>query len=580
VLNNTAVDRKTLAWIKQGVDETLKSVSHAPDEFARNTDDVSPIQCCIEPLHRVKGAVEIIGIQGALLLTLELEQLARALINNNVMQKKDAAEVLATGMLQLPGYLESLYFGQPDIPLVLLPLLNDIRAIQDKELLTEGEFFSPDLMITAPQQTESPCIIKGDIETVAKKLRPGYLSGLLGVIKEEQVTENLEKLILVVDNLQIASATAKAKQLWWIALGVIESLYEQGLESSIAVKILLGRVDRQIQRVIEFGEQMLTEDPPDKIIKNLLYYIAQSSTKNEQVIEIKKAFGLDYPDDSMVEKARENLYGFNANLIESVSAQVKEELATIKDALDIAMHAQAGSTSGLSAILQHFNTVANALGMLGMSTPKELIDEQKHFLKPKIDLNETLDDEDFMHIASTLLQVESSLSSLSSTLDASHNSGNLPPAEYEKLLKLVAKEIIKEIHGIKDNINSFSLNPADTELLDNIPQRLDHIAGAAHMLRHKTQMSLSRAIGDYIARELIEKNNTVSTISLDLLADAITGLENYYQTILEESVAPEIGLQVASQSITQLGYPPKEDNVKTAYNNIKPATNVTLTHSA
>jgi hypothetical protein len=44
---------------------------------------------------------------------------------------------------------------------------------------------------------------------------------------------------------------------------------------------------------------------------------------------------------------------------------------------------------------------------------------------------------------------------------------------------------------------------------------------------------------------------------LDLLADAITGLENFYQTILEESVAPEIGLQVATQSITKLGYPPK-----------------------
>jgi len=579
-LNNMTVDRKTLAWIKQGVEETLKDVSHAPDEFAQNTDDTSPIQRCIAPLHRVKGAVEIIGIQGALLLTMELEQLAYALAENNVKQKKEAAEVLATGLLQLPGYLESLYYGQPDIPLILLPLLNDIRAIQDKELLTEGEFFSPDLLVTPPLQPESKCIVKGDIEIVAKKLRPGYLSGLLGFIKEVQVTESLEKLILVVDNLQIASTTIKAKQLWWIALAVIESLYERTLEPSIAIKILLGRVDRQIQRVIEFSEQMLTEDPPDKIIKNLLYYVAQSTSKNEQVIEVKKAFGLDYPDDSIVEKARENLYGFNTNLIESISGQVKEELTTIKDALDIAMHAKAGSTSGLDAVLERFSAVADALGMLGMSTPKELIDEQKNFLKPKIANDETLDDEDFMRIASTLLQVESSLSSLGSTLDSNHNCGDLPPAEYEKLLKLLAQEIIKEIRIIKDDINTYSLNPSDTESLHNIPQRLHIVTGAMQMLQHKIQVNLSNAINDYITQELIESNDTVSARHLDLLADAIIGLENYYQTILEESVAPEIGLQVASQSLTQLGYPPQEDKLKTPYNNIKPENDISLTNSA
>jgi len=579
-LDNTVVDRKTLAWIKQGVEETLKDVSHAPDEFAQNVDDITPIQRCIAPLHRVKGAVEIIGIQGALLLTIELEQLASALVENNVRQKKDAAEVLATGLLQLPGYLESLYYGQPDIPLILLPLLNDIRAIQDKELLTEGEFFSPDLQIMPPPQPESQCIVKGDIETVAKKLRPGYLSGLLGVIREVQVTENLEKLILVIDNLQIASSTMKAKQLWWIALAVIESLYEQTLESSVAIKILLGRVDRQIQRVIEFSEQMLTEDPPDKIIKNLLYYVAQSTSKNEQIVELKKAFGLDYPDDSIVEKARENLYGFNTNLIESISTQVKEELTTIKDALDIAMHANAGSTSGLDAILRQFSAVADALGMLGMSTPKELIDEQKNFIKPKIEHNETLNDEDFMRIASTLLQVESSLSSLSSTLDSSHKCGNLPPAEYEKLLKLVAKEIIKDIRVIKDNINTFSLAPDNTEPLLNVPEQLHIITGAMQVLQHKTQVSLSNAINDYITQELIKNKNTVSPLNMDLLADAIIGLENYYQTILEESVAPEIGLQVASQSLTQLGYPPKEEKFKTGYNNIKPENEISLTNSA
>ena len=557
-MNTGTVDRKTLAWIKESVDEALKSVHHAPDQFLENPDDTSPISACIDPLRRVKGAVEMVGIQGAAMLAVEMEQLAQALVDNRVKQKNDAAEVLATGMLQLTGYLESLYHGQPDIPLILLPLLNDLRASQDKELLTEGEFFSPDLSVTVPLQAESECIVSGELPVVAKKLRPGYLSGLLGLIREEQVPENLEKLILVLDNLKIASATDKSKQLWWIALGVVESLYEQGLEASVAVKILLGRVDRQIQRMIEHGEQVLSDDPPDKIIKNLLYYIAQSETYNDTVMQVKKSFGLDYPDDNMVKKARENLYGFNVNLIDTISIQVKEELTSIKDSLDIAMHAKGGSTEGLDSVLNRFGSVADALGMLGMNKPKQQISEQKQFLEPKIQAGETLSDEDLMGIAASLLQVEASLSDLGSSLDANDEDSLLPPAEYENLLKLVAQETLHDMRIIKDSVEQFSTNPQNPEVLENVPSLLTNITGAMQILLFDFQANLSQAINYYISNELMTNNAEVSNLSLDLLADAIIGLENFCQAILEESVAPEIGLEVASHSITQLGYAPDD----------------------
>lgn len=555
---NSSIDRKTLAWIKQGVDETLKSVHHAPDDFLQNLDDTSPIQACIEPLHRVKGAVLMVGIEGAYILTQEMEYLANALVENRVKQKKDAAEVLATSLLQLPGYLESLYHGQPDIPIILLPLLNDLRASQDKELLTEGEFFSPDLSVCVPLHADKECIINGELPLVAKKLRPGYLAGLLGFIKGEQIPESLENLILVLDNLEIASTTDRAKQFWWIALAVVESLYEQGLEYSIAIKILLGRVDRQIQRVIEHGEQILTDDPPDKITKNLLYYISQSQTYNERVVEVKKSFGLDYPDSDYVEKARETLYGFNVNLIESISTQVKEELTAVKDSLDIALHAKAGSTEGLGTVLTRFSIVGDALGMLGMHKPKDMISEQKSFLEPKITAGETLSDEDLMGIAAALLHVESSLSDLGRALDADANESSLPPAEYENLLKLVAKESLQEISKIKDCVEQFSFDTGNTELLNSIPEYIVNIIGAVRILNFELETNIATAIHNYISQELIAKKTEANSINLDLLANAIIGLENFYQSILEESVTPEIGLYVAAESISQLGFPPTD----------------------
>jgi chemosensory pili system protein ChpA (sensor histidine kinase/response regulator) len=492
-----------------------------------------------------------------MLLALELENLARAIAENRVKQKDQAAEVLATGMLQLPGYLESLYHGQPDMPLILLPLLNDLRAVQDKGLLTEGEFFAPDLSTNVDLEFTGECIVEGELPEVAKKLRPGYLSGLLGVIRDQNTTESLEKLILVVDNLLLASNTVKAKQLWWVALGVIESLYEKGLEASVAVKILLGRVDQQIQKVIERGEELFTEHSPDKIIKNLLYYLAQSQAHNPRVLEMKKAFGLTYVDETAVKKARENLYGFNVNLIDTISAQVSEELTNIKEALDIAMHAKAGATAGLEPVLNKLTIVADALGMLGMTRPKELVNEQKAFLAPKIQQGEVLSEDDLMGIAAAILHVESSLSDLGVAMDMNNSATSLPPAEYDKLLKLVAQEVITDIKQIKQAIGEYSQEVEKTDWLTGVPELLTHITGAMQVLRFQQLANLSEAIHDFISQALIEKNAAASNEALDLLADAITGLENFYQTILEESVAPEIGLQVATQSITKLGYPPK-----------------------
>lgn len=557
-LGNTTVDRKTLAWIKQGVEETLQYVHDALEEFTENPEDATPIKVCMGALHRVKGAVQMVEIEGAKLLAAELEQLACALVDEKVKHKSEAAEVLAAGMYQLTGYLESLYHGQPDLPLVLLPTLNDCRACQEKELFSEGDFFSPNLSISAPSNLVSQCAIAGDMPTVAKKLRPGYLAGLLGVIKKDNEGKNLQQLLFVLNNLRSASTTDKSQQLWWIAQGIVEALYHHDLEPSVTVKILLGRIDRQIQRVITTGEQVLADDPPTKVIKNLLYYIAQAHSQCDSVVEIKKAFNLNCPDDADIDKARESLYGFNVNMVDSVAEQLNQELDVIKCELDVAMHSRAGSTEGLESLLDNFSTVTGILGMLGMGRQQQMLDEQKAFLSQKISQNDVLSDDDMMNMATALLYVESSIGDLASAIHQPNDVDGISPAEYEKLRKLVAYELLEMIQSIKDAVNEYSLGQANIAQLGGVPDLLKQLAGTMQTLNDDQQSNLVKAINQYVCQELILNEDAANDSKLDLLADAITGLENYYQALLEESVAPELGLEVASQSITQLGFPPQQ----------------------
>src|SRR5690606_32734673 len=49
------------------------------------------------------------------------------------------------GVVLLPDYLERLQSGHKDIPIVLLPLLNELRSARGEEGLSESVLFAPDL---------------------------------------------------------------------------------------------------------------------------------------------------------------------------------------------------------------------------------------------------------------------------------------------------------------------------------------------------------------------------------------------------------------------------------------------------
>lgn len=573
-MNNTAVDRKTLAWIKEGVDETLQFAQDALTEFSENVDDTSPIKICISALHRVSGAAEMVEIEGAKLLANEMKLLACALVDNKVSNKQDAAEVLAAGMFQLTGYLESLYHGQPDVPLVLLPLLNDCRTCQNKELFTEGDFLTPDLSISmssaAISQKEAVINsshnagVTNNISALAKRLRPGYLSGLLGVLKKENEGDNLKKLTFVLNKLLNASTTSQSEQLWWVALGIVDSLQDSSIKPCVSVKRLLARIDRQIKRVITSGEQALTDEPPTKIIKNILYYISQSKTADNRVGDIKKTFQLYGPSSETIVKSRESLYGFNVNMVDRVSTQLHEELNTIRDALDVALHSNGGRMDGLEPILDNFSIIKETLNMLGMKKESTIISDQVEFLQPKIGLSETLTDEDFMRVATALLHIESAITNLATAIHQPHNEDSISPAEHQRILEVVSRELLTVIHDIKNAVNEYSIEPSKISVLGNIPDDLKQIANVMKAIGDEQQSNLANAMNQYVCQELILNKSAESSFKLDLFADAITGLENYYQAMIEESVGSECGLQVASQSITDLGYPPAQM--------IKPAT--------
>ena len=123
---------QTLHIVARELNSELNDARTALEAFGEQQDNVALLRKCNEHLRSVHGALRIAEVYGAALLAEEMGQVARYLIDN-FSERRHLAEgldALMRAMVQLPTYLERVMSGGRDMALVLLPLLNDLRAVR------------------------------------------------------------------------------------------------------------------------------------------------------------------------------------------------------------------------------------------------------------------------------------------------------------------------------------------------------------------------------------------------------------------------------------------------------------------
>jgi len=564
----STVDTNILQWVKSEIDETLKQAQASLEAYVEDTADESQMRFCINYLHQVHGTLQMVELHGAALAIEEMEKLSKAIFDNKVNNKDDAYETLMRGILQVPDYLEHLLAGNPDMPVVLLPLLNDIRAARNEALLSEGALFTPDLNVAAPAAEFSVDSAEdGGLSALARKLRHNYHLGLLSWFQNKNPKAGLEKIADVISQLTQASESDEARRVFWIASGLVESLKDDGVDTSVAVKMLMGHVDRQIKKIIDNGAFALDEVPPEELEKNLLYYVASSTTSGEHTKEIKEAFNLKdiMPDTRAVEQARADLTAPNAALMETVSTVIVEDINNIKDKLDVYVRADEKDLSMLESVHGSLTQMADTLAMLNLGVQREAVLKQAEVINGIVSGNLTEEETELMNVAAAMIAVENSLSEMSSAKAAASievaegvDAGDaalakMQGAEQQKLMQTVLDEAKVNLARVKDALTEFSNNNEEREQLISVPALLEQIQGSLMILSLEDAANLLTLTTNYIRNKLINETIPPSFSDMNNLADAISSLEYYMESLMGNWGQPEAILTVAEQSLQALG---------------------------
>ncbi|HAW24433.1 MAG TPA: hybrid sensor histidine kinase/response regulator, partial [Pseudomonas sp.] len=555
-------DYVALEWVKGEIAETLKQARQALEAFVENPQDSTRMRFCLTYVHQVHGTLQMVEFYGAALLAEEMEQLARALLDESVASQTEALEVLMQAILQMPVYLDRIQSARRDLPMVVLPLLNDLRAARGEKLLSETSLFSPDMSVRAPalsgeflaqRQTE-------DLPTLLRKLRQMLQVALVGVIRNQDLSTNLSYMARVFARLEMLCKDAPLGALWQIASGVVEGLASGAVANGTTVRNLLRQVDRELKRLVAEGAEGINQAAPDELTKNLLFYIAKAPAQSPRIQALKAEYSLDdaLPDSTLVDEERAQLAGPDRGAMRSVVAALCEELVRVKDSLDLFVRSDRTGLTDLGALQSPLKQIADTLAVLGFGQPRRIILDQISLVEGLANGRQQPDDAALMDVAGALLYVEATLAGMVGGTSAEHigEDSHLPTTDVGQIHRLVIREARTGLEQAKDAIIEFIASQWNHQHLARVPELLTQSRGGLAMVPLARAAALLDACNQYIQEQLLAKQAIPDWQSLDTLADAITSVEYYLERLSEDCGSQgDLILDVAEESLQALGYP-------------------------
>ena len=565
---------QTIVWVNDELATTLQEARQFLEDYIERPENSSSLSRCGERLHQAHGALKLSEVEGGALLAYEMELVANCLLEDptNAQRRAEGLDALTRAMVQLPAYMERVISGGADIPLVLLPLLNDLRAARGQPLLSENTL----VLLNLPADRNFAAARRAislppgqSLRSRARRLRAQYQSALIGWIRGVSPDSSLAAMADVVGALEDASSEDRCFQLWWITAGVIEALRQGGLESNASVKRLLGQVDLQMRRLVDEGERAVEADPPFELINSLLFYAARATNEGKRIADIRKSFSLAdlIPLQDDLEDARDSLSAPSVKLMQTVGAAIREDLTRVKDVLDIFVRTGMTRLDELASQLDLLKKIGDTLGVLGLGGLKDAVQAQTTHLRDIVEGDGSPDEDTLLAIATTLIEVEDNLDSQLIGLiveqgEAAEDAEDLSEIEslrdFEEVTSAVLRECIINLDRVKDAIVQALEAPLEPHILDEVPFLLRGVTAGLVMLDRSRAVAAIERVGSNIRRWLAIGDAVPSQPALDRLADAIVSIEFYMETIQSGRSDPMYMLDNAEGCLAALDAIPRE----------------------
>jgi chemosensory pili system protein ChpA (sensor histidine kinase/response regulator) len=524
-----------ISWVREDLDACLATIRDNLEIYAEDSSQREPLRAVQDELERLNLTFLTMEQSGACILTDEMIAVGGHMLHNGEANLDESLAALTDAVIVLPSYLDRLQAGHEDLPILLLPTLNELRATYDESLLSEGTLFAPNLDVIIPELSgsEADAIAGNEFESWARRVRSQYQGALLGWLQEQSKDRLLIPMQDVCEKLYIRLGRNELRRLWWIARLSIEGLGDGSIDNDLPLRRLFARLDLTLKAMAENGEKGPASDTITALSRALLFHAAQARPGSKATDNLRERFRLDelIPDRDALMRARGAVTGRDAGLFQSIGEAIREELAQIKNTLDMELRTGRVDSEQRAHSVASLQQLSATLQMLNLPVPAKAIEGLLYSLEEtKGETNMDLDSP-LLALAQKLLVVESILDThiqlLGEPVEENQSKGFIELAAHEQrqIINCMLDECIHSLHETQDAVRARLDGDAEADFASS----LQLISGALQLASQLEVAELTEKLKRALYAELTNPPDGEAgrESNLEPLTDAVAALELY-----------------------------------------------------
>ncbi|HKE41465.1 MAG TPA: Hpt domain-containing protein [Casimicrobiaceae bacterium] len=578
-------DLGPLTWVQSEIDQALNRALEALAAFKAAPTDVTALKHARTHAHQAAGAIQMVGLDAVTAFTDELERHLSRLEELPEAQVQDACDLIDRSCRKLRIFLDELVVGTSPVPLKLFPEYEAMQQARGVKATAPTDLFYPDLSPLAPKISSAKAVTK--LPSFLVKQRRLFQRGLLSWLRgDQQGAHQMRDAIQGIEDVQTRSAQ---RSFWWTVGALLESIVEKGVDASLGVKQLCGRIDLQIRRFVEGSTKV-----SDRMRREVLYYVAISAPVGPQVQAVQRAFRLQ----GLIPTA--DVLSADVVRMQPLLRETRDLLTSAKD---LWLKLTGGRNENLPKLRQALAQLRDKTAAIGETSLARLISA----LAGRLDRlgNGTVPESLAMEYATGLLLAESAVENFAALspefpkqvdamlarLDAAAQNkpiaiaGSAPlldemarRAQERLVLSQVAREIQANLRHMEQALDAFFRDHSKRGDLANLTRDSVQIAGALKMLGLERAEQLLALCQQQID-EYAKPDTEVVDQDLEMLAESLSALGFYVEAV--EQRRPDRERLIEPMLARRLGVPlqepqPESDTVEAAVEDRKAALSDTL----
>lgn len=509
----------------------------------------------VKLLQQVRGVCAMVELLAATFITTEMVAVATQL--HNIKNRERAAAALSRAIVLLRRYLEYVQQTNKVIPELLVNGINELRIARREARIGESHFANISLQSDILTQADAVMLDEQSINEL-KRLRHMYQVGLLAVLTGESAV-GIKVMGRAVNQLVKLVGATPYGQIWWLASGVLQGFVREQLTLSPTRKHLLANYDRSLRELITQSNLLLSQPPDEALVKESLYLLSLCRAKSGIIADIQAAYAVKaHMSDAQLQAEISLMSGGGSNVIRAVAKALQEELQTLQGALDMA--AQGAMEADFTDLANTMKRMASTLVMVDKPTVAERLQTRAQLIATwgMEDLHEN--EEQLQGLVDDLLLVENTIAELNSQQALSGSAVveyNEQVSRYrlDEARLVVIAECRAGLTLTKRSLTTYLENGNDRMHITNIPNVLASIVGGLNFLNFtRAQQVISLSMRFVQERLLAMDAKPATETELDLLADAVSSVDYFLESMEEQKPIGEVVLEIAEKSLAALGY--------------------------